>query len=243
MKRRAALLLAAWPLAAAPAQPVAMDAQSIPGIDRMRVAIPDGSLGAHSVVVLEVASRHAPHEALTEVERHWRAQGADTVLRAHTGHWFVLSRRTGAVTDADANRPEGFETLQLRASVHGGSEGLLTRWEPARETSTRADASPRLVPDDARVVRQLASGSPAGRAARTLIASLERSLDDAESHLDRHLRRIGFEPLRAPDRAKDLRWRDDRARFYRSARAELLVTLHRQRHATQAVLYHVELPR
>lgn len=246
MKPRAAWMLAALPLAAVHAQARADEgflAQSLPGIDHARVAIPDGSLGGHSVVVFEVDSRRAPREALGEVERHWRAQGADAVLQAHTGEWFVLSRRTGSTRETgSASYPEAFETLQLRASAHGGSEGLLTRWTQA-STPARDDDLARLVPPDAQLVRQLASGGGRERRAVTLVAHFTRSLDEAERHLERHLLHAGFEPMRTTSEPRDLRWHDDRARFYRSASAELLVTLHRQPQGASAVLHHVEMPR
>ncbi|HEY0877287.1 MAG TPA: hypothetical protein VGE10_02450 [Zeimonas sp.] len=247
MNPRAALLLAALPLAAAQVQVHADEGaapQWLPGIDRVRVAIPDGTIAGHSVVVFELASRRARREALDEIEHHWRAQGTDTVLRAQTGEWFVLSRRTGSShATAEASRVEGFETLQLRASPQGGSEGLLTRWRQASEPVRAADPLARLVPADARLVRQLSSGGGRERRAATLVAHFAHSLDDTERLLERHLRRAGFEPMRRNGPPRDLRWHDDRARFYRSASAELLVTLHRQPQGASAVLHHVQTPR
>ncbi len=246
MNMRAALLLAALPLLAPPAPSSAQETgavHSLPGIDRARLAIPEGSLAGHTVVVFEVDSRRAPNEALAEVERHWRAQGGDTVLQAQTGEWFVLSRRAGPDSGAAGGSAfDGFETLQLRASSRGGSEGLLTRWSPARAVAG-ADALARLVPPDAQRVRQLSSGGRRERRGTTVVAHFSRSLDDAESHLDRHLGSLGFEPMQAGGRTTDLHWRDDRARFYRRAGAELLVTLHRQPQGASAVLHHVEVPR
>lgn len=239
----AALPLAALPLAAVQAQtpPDEPMPHSLPGIDRARIAIPHGSLAGHSVVVLEVDSRHAPRTALAEVERHWRAQGADTVLQAQAGEWFVLSR-TGAAESANASpRLEGFETLQLRAVPGGGSEGLFTRWRSPREPAP-ADALARLVPSGARLVRQLSSGGDAERRGTTLVAHFNDSLDATEFRLDRHLQAQGFEPMGTSE-ARALRWRDDRARFYRGPSAELLVTLHRQPQGASAVLHHVEMPR
>lgn len=246
MNTRAALLLAALPLVAPQAPSSAQQTgftHSLPGIDRTRLAIPEGSLAGHDVVVFEVDSRRAPNEALAEVERHWRGQGGDTVLQAQTGEWFVLSRRAGADSGAqDGSAFVGFETLQLRASPRGGSEGLLTRWTTA-QASSGADALARLVPPDAQRVRQLSSGSRRERRGTTLVAHFGRSLDDAEWHLDRHLASLGFEPMHAGGRATKLHWRDDRARFYRRAGAELLVTLHRQPQGASAVLHHVEVPK
>src|SRR5690606_23538964 len=101
----------------------------------------------------------------------------------------------------------------------GGSEGLLTRWTQASGSAAH-DALVHLVPSDAQQVRQLASGGRHERRGSTLVAHFARSLDDAEAHLHRHLLRIGFEPMQPHEPSKDLRWRDDRARFYRSAGAE-----------------------
>src|SRR5690606_33969697 len=95
MNPRAALLLAALPLVALHAPSQALERgflHALPGLDRVRLAIPDGSLAGHTVVVYEVDARRTPQEALAEVERHWRAQGVDTVLQAQTGEWHVLSR-------------------------------------------------------------------------------------------------------------------------------------------------------
>lgn len=250
MNPRAALLLAALPLAAVHLPAGADEAaalQSLPGIDRARIAIPEGSIAGHSVLVLELQSRRAPREALAGVERHWRAQGADTVLQAQSGEWFVLSRladpeRAAGDAHGGAQGFHGFETLQLRASSEGGSEGLLTRW--TRTTAAAGgDALARLVPPDAQLVRPLSSGGESGRRAATLIAHFERSLDDTERHVERHLRLAGYEPMRSNAASRDLRWHDDRARFYRSADAELLVTLHRQPQGASAVLHHVETTR
>lgn len=247
MNPRAAWLLAALPLAALPLAAVSAHDESaamypLPGIDRARVVIPDGSLAGHSVIVLEVDSRRPPHEALAEVERHWRASGVDTVLQAQTGEWFVLSRHAGASPAAgESSAFDGFETLQLRASPRGGSDGLLTRWLREHRPAP-ADALARLVPPQARFVRQLSSGGEGERRAATLVAHFTYSLDEAERRLDDHLRHAGFEPMRAGTTSTDLRWRNDRARFYRSAGAELLVTVHRQPQGSSAVLYHVETP-
>jgi len=148
------------------------------------------------------------------------------VLRADSGAWRVLSRRT----------ERGYETLQLRASLRGGAEGLLTRWRERDRRAvdavggTAADGggagghaagNARLLPADAKAVRQLSSRDAAADGARTtdtLIGSLPHSIDEAE-------RRI--EP------------RNDRARFFRAPGAELLVTLHAQAQGTGVVLYHV----
>ncbi|MDT3680062.1 MAG: hypothetical protein ROZ64_14645 [Burkholderiaceae bacterium] len=250
MSPRTALLLAALPLAALhlPAHADDFSAlQSLPGIDSARIAIPDGSIAGHSVVVFELHSRRAPREALAEIERHWRKQGADTVLQAQTDDWFVLSRLAdparAAAAAGGAPGFEGFETLQLRASPGGGSEGLLARWVRAAAVAPAGDPLGRLVPADAQLVRQLSSGGERERRAATIVAHFARSLDDTERHLERHLLLVGYEPMRANDKPRDLRWNDDRARFYRSVNAELLVTLHRQPQGASAVLHHVETPR
>ncbi len=246
MNPRAALLLAALPLVAlhAPARAgETLALQSLPGIDHARIAIPDGAIAGHPVVVFEIRSRRPPRDALAEIEHHWRAKAVDTVLQAQTGEWFVLSRLVDASPVAEVEADfEGFETLQLRASADGGSEGLLTRWTRERNAA-EDDSLARLVPDDAQVVRHLSSAAGGERPAATLVAHFARSLDDAERHLERHLLRAGYEPMRGSERPRDLRWHDDRARFYRGAHAELLVTLHRQSQGASAVLHYVEMPK
>ncbi len=247
MISRAAMVLAALPLASHASGPAgeadALQLPLLPGIDRARVAIPEAAIDGHSVVVFEFHSQRAPRDALAEIERQWRAQGVETVLHAQTGDWFVLSRLAGSRRAPQATTEvDGFETLQLRASAGGGCEGLITHWTRARNPAD-GDSLARLVPDDAQVVRQLSSGAARGeRRAATLVAHFAGSLDDAERRLERHLLRAGYEPMRGKERAHELRWRDDRARFYRGAHAELLVTLHRQPQGASAVLHYAEMP-
>lgn len=245
---RVAGLVLAVPLAAAGAAglapeghaPTARTDGALPGLDERRIVVPAGALAGHAVEVSEVASRLEPAEALARVERHWREREGAIVLRADSGAWNVLSRRIEG----------GYETLQLRVSVRGGTEGLFTRWR------TRGNGSPdeadrdaglsRLLPAEAGAVRQLGSrDATAGgvRAADTLIGSLPHSIDETERRIELHLRGAGFAPMRAPEAARNLKWRNDRARFFQAGGAELLVTLHAQPQGTDVVLYHVRVVR
>lgn len=206
----------------------------IPGLDTRRVVVPSGELAGRALQVSEVASRLEPAAALARVERHWREQAGASVLRAESGAWSVLSRQVA----------DGFETLQLRASTRGGSEGLLARWGNDRAQSQPAATLGHLLPDDARVVRQLSSrdgGARDARMADTLLGRLPHWIDEAERRIDRHLRRAGFTEMRRPQASRGIAWRNDRARFYRNAGAELLVTLHAQPQGTAVVLYHVRV--
>lgn len=261
---RAAALMLAVPLAAAGAAALAPDGSALaaesdgalPGLDARRVVVPAGELSGHAVEVSEVASRLDPAEALARVERHWRQPDGAVVLRADSGAWKVLSRRT----------ERGYETLQLRAAVRGGAEGLLTRWRErdsgvaggaagaaangaVRSATGDAGHDARLsslLPDDARAVRQLSSHDATvggARAADTLIGSLPHSIDEAERRIELHLRRGGFAPMRTPGAARELSWRNDRARFFQAPGAEVLVTLHAQPQGTGVVLYHVRAAR
>lgn len=205
---------------------------AVPGIDTRRVVLPGGDLAGHAVRVSEVASSLDPAEAIARVEGHWRGHAVHAVLRAEHGDWSVVSRQLD----------DGFETLQLRAARHGGSEGLLTTWHGRVAASTPERSLARLLPDDARVVRQLRSRDGAAddaRVADTLIGRLPHALDEAEMRIDRHLRRAGFSAARQPAGRRELAWRNDRARFYQAAGAEVLVTLHAQPQGTAVVLYHV----
>ena len=207
-------------------------ASGIPGLDTRQVVVPGGELAGHAVQVSEVVSRLEPAEALAQVEHYWREQAGHAVLRAASGVWSVLSRQLD----------ECFETLQLRASGRGGSEGLLTTWRGRAASPARQRPLAHLLPDDASMVRQLASrdaGADGVRAADTLLGRLPHAIDEAEVRVDRQLRRAGFAAMRQPDRRRDLAWRDDRARFSHAAGAEVLVTLHAQPHGTAVVLYHV----
>lgn len=207
-----------------------------PGLEGERVAVPDGELAGHALSVSQVSSRLGPAQALAEVERHWRRDDEGHIVRAESEGWSVLSRRIG----------ERFETLQLRASADGGSAGLFTHWSTRARPPRNERALERLLPADARVTRQLAShdAAPDGyRSADTLIAELPHGIDEAERRLEAHLRRAGFSAIPMPAARSALAWRNDRARFYRRAGAEVMVTLHARERDTALVLYHVEVPR
>jgi hypothetical protein len=147
----------------------------------------------------------------------------------------MLSRQVG----------DGFETLQLRSSSAGGSEGWLTQWSGARARPKALAPLAHLLPSDARVARQLSShdgGDVDARTADTLLGQLPHSIDEAERRIDRQLRRAGFAERHRPAPPHGGRApRDDRARFYRAPGAEVLVTLHAQPQGTGFVLYHVRL--
>jgi hypothetical protein len=208
----------------------------IPGLDARRVVVPGGEIAGHAVEVSEVSSRLDPSEALARVERHWREGDLAVVLRADSGGWSVLSRRTA----------RGYDTLQLRAAARGGAEGLLTQWRERAGSTTLPAGLLDLLPDDAQVVRQLTSrdGADGGsRTTDTLIGRLAHSIDEAELRIERHLGRKGFVAVSTPGAPRDLAWRNDRARFFRAAGVELLVTLHAQPQGTGVVLYHVRATR
>ena len=224
-------VMVALPLVAA-AQVTADRGGVLPGIDAERVVVPDGDLAGHALAVSEVSSRLEPAEALGRVERRWREQDGVEVLRAESGGWSVVSRRT----------PGGYETLPLRAAGRGGSEGLLTRWDDGHRGATSAADFRRLLPDDARAVRQLRSrdaGDAGAREAETLIGRLPHSIDEAERRIEHHLRRAGYVAVAAPGAQRALSWRHDRARFFQAPGVELLVTLHAQSQATAVVVYRV----
>lgn len=245
----AALLLAALPVLAVQAQaslPGLPDAR-LSGLDQVRVAIPQGAVAGHSMAVYEVRSVLPPRLALAEVERHWRSRGADVVLQARSGDWFVLSQRLDGL---DA-LPSGFETLQLRARTGGGSKGLLTRWfhpgmavagedAPGSQTDSYADPLTDLLPADARDIRRFTSDDRDRQRGTTLVGHLDDTLERAEARVDRHLRQRGFQPMTAADDPRALRWRDDSARFYRDDARELLVTLHGQADGVGLVLHLME---
>lgn len=250
---RAAAWMLAVPLAAAGAAALASGAHdaatdaddALPGLDARRVVVPAGELAGHAVQVSEVASRLDPVEALARVERRWRSRDGAVVLRADSGAWRVLSRRT----------ERGYETLQLRAGAHGGAEGLLTRWrehdrrgvDVAGGGAAGSDVAgsgrlPSLLPAGAKAVRQLSSRDTAAQGVRitdTVIGSLPNSIDEAERRIAIHLRHSGFVPVRAPGATHEAASGNDRARFFRAPGAELLVTLHAQAQGTGVVLYHV----
>lgn len=208
----------------------------VPEVDVRRVLLPDGELAGRAVQVSEVASVLEPAEALARVERLWRAPADAAVLRAEHDAWSVVSRQL----------VDGFETLQLRASPRGGSEGMLARWKGPTAPSGDGRSLANLLPVEARVTRQLLSRDAGGggtRSTDTLIGHLPYGIDESERRIDRHLHRVGFVAMRQPATRKAFASRDDRARFYRATGAELLVTLHAQSHGTGVVVYHVLLER
>jgi hypothetical protein len=235
-----AALMLALPLGLAVAPAAGLSTPSgatdtlVPGVDVRRLVLPDGELAGRAVRVSEVVSELEPAEALARVERLWRVPGDAVVLRVGHERWSVLSRPLG----------EGFETLQLRASPHGGSEGMLALWMGAVTPPRPERSLASLLPAEARVARQLLSrdtGAGGARSADTLIGRLPYGIDESERRVDRHLRRAGFVAMHQPAARSALASRDDRARFYRAAGAELLVTLHAQPQGTGVVVYHVRL--
>lgn len=214
----------------------------LPGLDVLGVVVPGGELAGRALQVSEVASRLDATHLLDRIEHAWRGEHGASVVRAHSGPWSLLSRQVG----------DGFETLQLRPSHAGGSEGWLARWGGARARPHAPGSLTYLLPDDARVARQLTSRDAVSRSggdrdagartADTLLGQLPHSIDEAERRIDAHLRRAGFSPDRrtAPARSGPAS-RDDRARFYRARGADVLVTLHAQAQGTGFVLYHVRL--
>ncbi len=230
-----AALMLALPLLAIGASSRADERQALPGVlEGERVVVPAGELAGHGLRVSQVGSRLAPADALASVEREWRRHSGAAVLRADSEGWAVLSRRLD----------EGFETLQLRARAHGGSEGLFTRWSDRAAPLRARRALGELLPVDARITRQLASHDAAANGARradTLLAQLPHGIDEAERRVDAQLRRAGFARLPMPPARHQSAWRNDRARFYRGAGAEVMVTLHARESDTALVLYHVEV--
>ena len=231
----AAVALAGGALAAGASLMPEAAANGIPGLDVLRVVVPNGELAGRTMQVSEVGSRLEPAELLARVERAWRGPHGASVVRADGGAWSMLSRQVG----------DGFETLQLRAASDGGSEGWLTRWGGIHARPRSPAPLAHLLPPDARVARQLLSrdgGDVDARSADTLLGQLPHSIDESERRIDRHLRRAGFDERHRPASSHG-GWapRDDRARFYRAPGAEVLVTLHAQPQGTGFVLYHVRL--
>ncbi len=228
------LMVAVSSLASSPAQ--AMLDSDVPGFDRVRIVVPAGRLADRRVVIGELSTTADPVQALDELERHWR-QGMDPILlRLESGPWQILSRRTAS----------GFETAQLRARAGGGSEGFLTRWRDGSAEAIAPAGKPpieRLLPAGARVLQRMDSADEtvAGvRRGEMLAVRFDASIDEIERALDAKMAAAGFRPMRSGSSRVDIVWRDDRARFYRDASAELLVTLHRQPRGTAAVFYRME---
>lgn len=228
------LMVAVSSMASSPAQ-ATLDGD-VPGFDRVRIVVPAGRLADRRVVIGELSTHADPVQALDELERHWR-QGSDPMLlRIESGPWQILSRRTAG----------GFETAQLRARAGGGSEGFLTRWRDGPPDTTAPSGKPpleRLLPVGAKVLQRMESADEtvAGvRRGEMLAVRFEASIDEIERALDAKMTAAGFRPMRTGSSRVDIVWRDDRARFYRNASAELLVTLHRQPRGTAAVVYRME---
>lgn len=111
-----------------------------------------------------------------------RADASDLEVERQVGGWRVLSQRDG----------EGFRTIQLRAALEGGTEGLHTRWQ----AMTRAPGSgldpASLLPPGARLLRRF-SATDGGQRGETLVAWCLDPVDRTLEILHERLRAVGFE--------------------------------------------------
>ena len=136
----------------------------------------------HAVTTHRFFSHEAPEAVLAPMREQWRTQGVP-VVEARSGDWLMLSVQAG----------QGIETVQVRATA-SGTEGLRSRWVPARDSQGSALATSHLLewlPSASRLLRRIDHHDP-GREAATLVALVEASPAAAASHLRASAQAAGF---------------------------------------------------
>ena len=136
----------------------------------------------HAVTTHRFSSHEAPDQVLAPMRERWRNQGVP-VVEARSGDWMMLSVRSG----------QGIETVQVRATA-SGTEGLRSRWVPARDSQDSVPAASHLLdwlPSSSRLLRRINHHDP-GREAATLVALVEASPSAAASHLRTSAQAAGF---------------------------------------------------
>lgn len=155
---------------------------SLLNASRPELVMPASVLDQHAVTTHRFASHDAPEQVLALMRERWRSQGVP-VVEARSGDWLMLSVRSR----------QGIETVQVRATA-SGTEGLRSRWVPARDSKGPAPAASHLLdwlPSSSRLLRRIDHHDP-GREAATLVALVEASPSAAASHLRSSAQAAGF---------------------------------------------------
>ena len=206
----------------------ALAAQYLPFQATVDAVIEQGSIEGYPVAVVRFRSRLPIDEALALTTRAWRRSG-ESLLVTRAGVWRVVSLY-------EAGR---YRTLQIRPTVQGGSEGLLSAWSggPRAASSGRDELDPaQLLPSDARVLRRL-DGIDAGRRHRTLVAVADGSTGWVTQALELRMAAQGFtrDPILHASAGGD---QAGEARLYRRSGTEVAVTVHAH-HGRSAIVIHL----
>lgn len=189
------------------------------------------AIAGQPAVLRVVRSNVAAGPTLAAVETAWRFAG-DRVRRDADGNWQSVSR-------VDS---QGIEVLQLRAGDRGGSDGYLVRWTfasgPAAHRS-RNSLAHRLLPETAVLLSDTESHQPHG-SGRTLVAWMPGAVDTAERLLVARADVLGLQQRRAGGQGSG---GSDRTQFFRSAGAELALSLHSEGVGTALVIHLMETTR
>lgn len=154
----------------------------LPKATSPELVMPAAGFDKHAVTTHRFASHEAPEAVLAPLRERWRNQGVP-VVEARSGDWMMLSVRSG----------QGIETVQVRATP-SGTEGLRSRWVPARDSQGSVPAVSHLLdwlPSSSRLLRRIDHRDP-GREAATLVALVEASPSAAALHLRSSAQAAGF---------------------------------------------------
>jgi len=154
----------------------------LPKASPPELVMPAAAFDKHAVTTHRFHSHEVPEQVLAPMRERWRNQGLP-VVEARSGDWMMLSVRSG----------QGIETVQVRATA-SGTEGLRSRWVPARDSQVFAPAASHLLdwlPSSSRLLRRIDHRDP-GREAATLVALVEASPSAAASHLRSSAQAAGF---------------------------------------------------
>jgi hypothetical protein len=206
----------------------ALAAQYLPFQATVDAVIEQGSIEGYPMAVVRFRSHLPIDEALALTTRVWRRSGV-SLLVTRAGVWRVVSLY-------EAGR---YRTLQIRPTVQGGSEGLLSAWSggPRVAASSGDGTDPEhLLPAGARVLRRL-DGVDTGRRHRTLVAVAEGSPGWVTQALELRMAAQGFtrDPILHASAGGDP---DGEARLYRRSEIEVAVTVHAH-HGRSAIVIHL----
>lgn len=200
---------------------------SLPGLARLQyLSAPIAlSIAGHPAMLRVVRASESPQAALDAVAAAWHETGA-LLRRDAEGPWLNLSR-------IDRH---GIQTLQLRRSATGGSDGYLVGWQLAGR-QTAASIAHRLLPRAAITLSDVASQDD--MPGRTLVAWSALGLVEVERAVLARAASVGLR-RRTEGRRPDPDPARERSHHFSSAVAELAITLHREGSGTALVVHLME---
>lgn len=186
------------------------------------------TIAGHPAVLRVVRADATPEAALGAVAAAWRKAGS-TVRRDDEGPWHNLSR-------VDL---EGVQSLQLRATARGGSEGYLVGWRLTAERREQSLAH-RLLPPAATPLSDIASRGDAP--GRTVVAWTPLAIEEADRLVLAKAASLGLR-LRTEGRRADPDPATERSRHFSAGGAEVALTMHREGRGTALVIHLMEAPK